>query len=187
MNQNRIHLFLSVLFLSTLACSIFVGGPDYPVERVPISAQAVESLNLQIEQAILTGAQTGTVTLQITEEQLTSTVAFKLATQTNATFTDPQVHLRDGQMHIYGRMYRGYFIANVLIILDIRVDEEGKPGIEIETADFGPFPAPEGLKQSFTAVISEAFTGSLGPIATGFRLESINISDGVMTLTGRIK
>jgi hypothetical protein len=38
-----------------------------------------------------------------------------------------------------------------------------------------------------TAVITEAFTGSLGPVATGFRLESIDIANGLMTVTGRIK
>ena len=67
------------------------------------------------------------------------------------------------------------------------MDEQGQPKIEIATADFGPFPAPNGLKQSLTALITEAYTGSLGPVATGFRLENINIANGLMTVTGRIK
>lgn len=187
MNRNRIFLFLSVLFLSMLACSIFVGGPEFPEERISISAESVESLRTQMEEAILAGAQTGAITLQITEEQLTSALALKLAAQENPAFTDPQVHLRNGQMQIYGRLQRGYFLANLLIILDIGIDEQGKPTIEIATADFGPFPTPEGLKQSLTTLVTEAYTGSLGPVATGFRLETINITDGVMTFTGRIK
>ena len=81
----------------------------------------------------------------------------------------------------------GIFIANVLVALDVSVDELGQPRIEIATADFGPFPAPDGLKQSLTAIITEAYTGSLGPVATGFRLESIEIANGLMTVTGRIK
>lgn len=187
MNQNRIRLFLSVLFLSTLACSVFVGGPDYPEERIPISAEAVQSLKAQIEEAMLTGAQTGAVTLQITEEQLTSAMAFKTASQENPLLTDPQVHLREGQMRIYGRVRRGYFNANVLIVLSVSVDEQNKPKIEVLSADFGPFPAPEGLKQSITTIVTEAYTGSLGPAATGFRLETISIADGIMILSGRIK
>jgi len=187
MNRLRILLSLSALLLGTLACSIFVGGPDFPERTIPVSAEAVESLQAQIEAAVLAGAQIGDVTLQITEEQITSYIAFKMAAQENPAFQEPQVYLRDGQMQIYGKVERGYLNANVLIALTVGVDEAGQPKIEITTADFGPFPAPDGLKQSMTAVITEAYTGSLGPVATGFRLEDISIADGLMTVTGRIK
>lgn len=187
MNRNRILLFLSALLLSTLACSIFVGGPDYPTQPIPISTEAVQSLKSDIESAVQTGAQSGTITLQITQEQITSYIAFKMAAQQNPAFTDPQVYLRNEQMQIYGKVQRGYLNANVLVTLAVGVDELGQPKIEIVTADFGPFPAPEGLKQTITAIVAEAYTGSLGPVATGFRLESINITDGLMTVTGRIK
>jgi hypothetical protein len=91
-------------------------------------------------------------------------------------------------MQIYGKIDRGMFAANMLITMNVGIDETTNlPKIEITTADFGPFPAPEGLNAAISAVIDEAFTGSLGPVATGFRLESITIADGIMTLTGRIK
>jgi len=187
MIQNRILLLLTSLILAALACSVFVGGPDYPVESIPVSAEAVESLKLQIEAAVLAGAESGVITLQITEEQITSNIAFKMAAQENPLFQDPQIYLRDGQMQIYGTVVRGYLTANVLVALSFRVDELGQPKIEIASADFGPFPAPDGLKQSLTTLISEAYTGSLGPIATGFRLESVSIENGLMMITGRIK
>jgi len=187
MTRIRILVFLSALMFATLACSIFVGGPDYPEGTIPVSAEAVESLKAQIEAAVLAGAQTGTVTLQITEEQITSYIALKMAAQQNPAFYDPQVYLRDEQMQIYGKVERGYLNANILVALDVGVDELGQPKIEIATADFGPLPAPNGLKQSMTAVITEAYTGSLGPVATGFRLDNINIADGLMTVSGRVK
>jgi len=187
MYRKRILLFLIALISATLACTMFVGGPEYPEGAIPVSAEAVESLRAQIEAAVLAGAESGTITLQITEEQITSYIAFKLAAQANPALQNPQVYLRDGQMQVYGKVERGYFIANVLVLLNVSVDELGQPRIEIASADFGPFPAPEGLKQSLTAIITEAYTGSLGPIATGFRLESISIANGLMTVTGRIK
>jgi hypothetical protein len=149
--------------------------------------QAVESLQAQIEAAVLAGAETGEITLQITQEQITSYLAFKLAGQENPAFHDPEVYLRDGQMQIYGKVQRGYLNANILVSLTVGVDEKGQPKIEIASADFGPFPAPEGLKQSMTALITEAYTGSLGPVATGFRLERIDIANGLMTVMGRIR
>lgn len=173
--------------LATLACTMFVGGPEFPKETIPVSTEAVESLQAQIEAAVVAGAESGLITLQITEEQLTSNIALKMAGQEDPAFQDPQIYLRDGQMQIYGTVVRGYITANVLVALTVSVNELGQPNIEIAAADFGPFPAPDRLKQSLSALVTEAYTGSLGPIATGFRLESISIEDGLMTITGRIK
>jgi hypothetical protein len=63
----------------------------------------------------------------------------------------------------------------------------GTPSITIASADFGPVDAPEGVTNAISSIIAEAFTGSFGPVATGLRIETITIADGVMTLTGRIK
>jgi len=166
---------------------MFVGGPDYPEGTIPVSAEAVQTLRTQIQAAVLAGAESGEITLLITEEQITSYIAFRLAAQDNPLLKDPQVFLRDGQMQVYGKVERGYFIANVLIALNVNVDAAGQPVIEIATADFGPFPAPDGLRQSLTAIVTEAYTGSLGPVATGFRLDRIDIANGLMTVMGRIK
>lgn len=187
MPRNRTLLFLTAMVLVTLACTMFVGGPEYPEETIPISAEAVLNLRAQIEAAVLAGAESGVITLQITEEQITSYIALKMAEQQSPPLQEPQVFLRDGQMQLYGKVQRGNFIANVLVALTVTVDELGQPKIEIASADFGPFPAPDGLKQSLTALITEAYTGSLGPVATGFRLDTIYIANGIMTVTGQIK
>ena len=187
-NYFSLSIFLLTLVLASLACTVFVGGPDTSQRPViPVSAEALESLKLQIEQAMQNGAQSGVVTLQINETQITSYLAFKLASDSNPMFTDPQVYLRDGQMQIYGKSQRGMFTANIGIIVSVGIDETGQPAIEIVSADFGPFPVPGGLKDALTAAIREAYTGTLGPVATGFRIESITIADGLMTVTGRIK
>lgn len=180
--------FLIVLLLTSLACSVFVGGPDYPAATVPVSTDEAQTMQQQIEQAFIVGAESGIVTLQITESQLTSYITAKMQQQANPPFTEPQILLRDGQMQMYGKITRGSFTANMLIAMSVSVDPATSlPKIEIISADFGPFPAPEGLNAAINAVIGEAFTGSLGPVATGFRLETISIADGIMTLTGRTK
>lgn len=186
--KTKAYLFIALLVFASLACSIFVGGPDYPEQTIPASGDEAQSMREQLEQALLTGAETGIVSLQITESQLTSFMADKMAQQANPPFTDPQVFLRNGQMQLYGKITRGWFTANMLIVMNVSVDEaSGQPKIEIASADFGPFPAPEGINAAMTAIVSEAFTGTLGPVAVGFRLETITITDGVMTLTGRIR
>jgi hypothetical protein len=145
-------------------------------------------MQTQVEQALTAGAETGVVTLQITESQLTSYITLKMQEQGNPPFIEPQALLRNGQMQMYGKINRGTFTANMLITMNVSIDQTtGLPKIEIASADFGPFPAPEGLNTAISAAIGEAFTGTLGPVALGFRLESITIADGIMTMTGRIK
>jgi hypothetical protein len=179
---------ISSLIFASLACNVFVGGPEYPAQTVPISNEEVQNMQTQIGEAIQAGAETGVVTLQISESQLTSFVTLKLQEQTDPPFTEPQILLRNGQMQMYGKITQGMFNANILITMNVGIDEiTGLPKIEIASADFGPFPAPEGMNAVISALISEVFTGSLGPVAIGFRLEMITISDGVMTMTGRVK
>ena len=193
-NKYALPIFLITLLLTSLACTIVVGGPDTstltPIAASPADADALRE---QIRQAFEAGATTGTVSFTITESQITSVLAQRLQSDPNLQtekkpmITDPQVYLRDGQMKIYGKTQQGLFTANIGIIVNVGVDEVGDPKIEITSADFGPFPVPDGIKEAMTAMISEAYTGSLGPVATGLRIESIVIADGIMTISGRIR
>jgi uncharacterized protein YpmS len=187
MKQKQITFSIIMLALASLACSIFIGGPDYPSAPIVYSPSSVESFNTQLDEALLSASQTGVLSLQFTEEQLTSFLILKMQEQENPPFTDPQVLLRNNQMQILGKMKRGVFNANISIILSAGVGENGLPKIEVTSADFGPFPAPTGLNSVISSLTEEAFSGSFGPAATGIRLDSIAIADGVMTLTGRIK
>lgn len=176
-----------LLVLASLACSIFIGGPVYSNEPPPDPTTNALDLQTDIQQAIADGAQTGTISLKITESQLTSYLADKLKSENEPLISDPQVKLRDGQMIVYGKVQSGIFTANISITAQAGVDQNGQPKIEITQTDLGPLPAPQGLNAAVSNFVGEAYTGSLGPIATGFRLETISIDNGIMTLTGRIK
>ena len=187
-------LFLLILILTSLACTVFVGGPDYSDRApIPVSAEAAQSLKDEIAKDFKAGAETGEVTIRINESQITSLLALRLQSDPNLQqdkkplITDPQVYLRDGQMQIFGKTQQGMFTANIGIIVAMGVDENGKPAITITSADFGPLPAPDGLKEAISAMIDEAYTGSVGPVATGLRIQSIVIADGIMAISGRIK
>ena len=189
------QILFTTLILTSLACTIFVGGPDFSaLPPIPVSAEAAESIKEELKRAFEAGLETGVVTINLTEPQITSYLALRLQTdqalqQTDKTplISDPQVYLRDGQMQIYGKTQQGIFAANIGVIVSVGVDEAGQPKIEIVSADFGPFPAPAGLKDALTAIIKEAYTGSLGPVATGLRIQTISIANGVMSITGRIR
>lgn len=180
-------LGLSFLILAVLACSINIGGPAYPTPAIPVSTQAVGDLNQAIQTALASGAGSGEVTLIITEPELTSYLTNQLSTQAQPLITSPQVYLRNGQIQVFGTAHQGYFIATAALVLNAGVDAQGQLQIAVTSADFGPLPVPQGLEQAATDAIEQAYTGWLGPVATGFRLESITVADGKMTVTGRIK
>ena len=188
-------LLLTILVITSLACTVFVGGPDYSsLPPIPVSAEAAASIQDEIRRAVEAAAQTGVITVNLTEPQITSYLAARLQTDPSLQqsdkkplIMDPQVYLRDGQMQIYGKTQQGLFTANIGVIVSMGVDINGQPQIDVISADFGPFPAPEGLKDAITAMVREAYTGSLGPVATGLRIESISTANGVMTVTGRIR
>src|SRR5690349_7989199 len=145
-------LFLLTLLVTSLACSVFVGGPDYSsLPPIPVSADAAESIKAELQRAIEAAAQTGVITVNLTEPQITSYLAARLQTDPSLQqsdqkplITDPQVYLRDGQMQIYGKTQQGLCTANMGVIVNMGVDANGQPQIDIASADFGPFPAPNG-------------------------------------------
>lgn len=194
-NKPGIPIFLLSLVITSLACTIFVGGPDYSsLPTIPVSAEAAESIKEEMRRAIEAGAQTGVITIHLTEPQITSYLAARLQTDPNLQqsdrkplITNPQVYLRGGQMQIYGKTQQGIFAANIGIVVNVGVDASGQPQFEMTSADFGPLPAPAGLRDAISAMVREAYTGSLGPVATGLRIETISIADGVMTITGRVR
>jgi hypothetical protein len=189
MKVRKISLLsgLSAMLMAVLACTINIGGPAYPDQHIPVSTAALGELQSAVQTAAAAGAESGQVTLLITEPQLTSYLAYQLQTQAQPLFTDPQVYLRDSQIQIYGTVTQGYFQASIEVVVTAGVDPQGQIMIDVTTADFGPLPVPAGLKDTVTAAIQEAYTGSIGPAAIGFRLESITVADGTMTIVGLTK
>lgn len=56
------------------------------------------------------------------------------------------------------------------------VDSEGSLEIEVGFADIGPTPASETLKPLVSAILTEVFVGTLGPLATGVCFATIPAS-----------
>ncbi len=189
MNNSKLRLAAAaaVLIFGVLACMINVGGPAYPTPAIPVSTQAVSEMQDALATAAAAAALSGRVTIVLTEPEVTSYLAYQLQQEPSPMFTNPQVYLRDGQVQVYGTATRGNFVATIKIVITAGVDEQGQPKITLTSADFGPLPVPAGLNDLISSSIQEAYTSALGPIATGFRLESINIADGSMTVVGQTK
>ena len=184
---HRLIPAVLALAATSMACSIFLGGPAAPESAGQDSPDGAESLQTTLERAISDGLTSGTISVSISQQQLTEFIAARLSGQVNPTITDPRVVLADGELTLFGRAQMGFLEANTAVTADFVVDETGMPKFRIGHAEVGPFQMPQALKDAIAATVDETLTGYLGPVATGFRLESIEIHDGSMTVTGRLR
>lgn len=173
--------------VSTLACTLNVGGPKLPAEPIPTSEAAAQEILDAWASAAGTANSSGEVRLIITESQLTSLVASRLAENPEAALKDPQVYLRQGQIQIYGTVQQGPLQGSVLLSISPYVQSDGTLGFNLTSADLGPLPAPEAVKESLSALITEAFAGPVGTLATGLRVTTIAIEDGELALVGELR
>ena len=185
--KPQLHFPIVAIIAASLACSIDVGGPTLPDPPIVSSAEVLQQLQTEIESALLRGLSDGILSLSLTQEQLTAFLAARLSAGEEPLIRNAQVVLGDQEMIVYGRARAGIFEANAAVTVEFAVDDLGKPQIKITHAELGPLPMPDGLKDAIASAVDEALTGYLGPAAIGFRLESINISGGAMTFTGRLR
>src|SRR5512147_151176 len=116
MKVNRlIFLAIASLLFASLACNF--GGfappaaPTAAPTPIPVSTQAVQSLELTAQAAAKQAQTSGKVTLTMDEAQLTSLVALELQKQSNPEISEPQVLLRDGQVQLLGNVHQAGITA----------------------------------------------------------------------------
>ncbi len=103
--QKELRIACAALAVSaaTLACTLNVGGPQRPGEPIPTSEAAAQEILGAWESAAGAPDASGEVRLIMTESQLTSLVAARVAENPNSVLKDPQVYLRQGRRHGYHR------------------------------------------------------------------------------------
>ena len=173
--------------LAGLACQINVGGPHPPSE--PIQFSTLEALQLEDtwRSALEADPINGRVALVITERELSAFLAARMAEAQNPLLKEPQVRLQAGEIQIFGVASAGPIEASALLSIQPQVDSEGALAFNITTAQVGPVPVPNKLKQGLSDLLTEAFTGKLGSVATGIRITSLAIADGEAAIVGELR
>ncbi len=137
--------------------------------------------------AVGLAAERGVFVVEVTETHLSSLLAGRLAAEDTSILQQARVCLRDGRIQIFGVTERGPFRATALITIEAIVAPEGDLRLEIAKVDLGPLPAPAALTEAISALLTEAFTGSIGSLATGIRIQAVAIGDGRMTIVGELR
>lgn len=188
--MNRKYMVLvAILVLATasLACNLGRRADNTPAPLIPVSTEAVQSLEETAVNSYNQLQQTGKVNLTVTEEQLTSMVALELEQQGTEGFSNPQVFLRDGQIQLTGDIQTQGISAPAKMVMEVDVDDNGRPKVRIVSANVGPFPVPDSLVETVETRLNQAFQKELDEKAPNMVVESIVIADGSMTVTGHTR
>jgi hypothetical protein len=175
-------LILISILLVSIACQINIGGPELPENHIPISNDAAFTAQEILENSLQTDVLNGRIAFSLTEEQLTSYLAQRLLENENQIIKNPQVYIEEGQIIIYAQFEQEIIAGNARITIEISASETDNIKISITSIDIGPIPTPQALLNAISELIDEAITGPFTNLTTGFKIENVFISDGLITI-----
>jgi hypothetical protein len=185
--QHRVshYLVLAALTSAALACTVDIGGPR-PPETIDPSFDSSEDTRAAWDRALAAAVETGQLTVLLNEAQLTAFLARRGADEGNA-LQSPLVLLREGAIQVYGVGQQGPLRANIHLTITPILSQDGDLGFELTSAEFGPLPLPGAVRESLSALLTEAVSGPLGTLATGVRITSVAIDGGELAIVGELR
>ncbi len=185
--MKKMITFLLLLILTSLACSLpFRGSATVEPTSIPVSTAAAGEVEDQMATAAAELEVNGQVSVILTDTQLTSYIAQKLALNEDSPLTNPQVILQNGQIEVTGKATIGILTAPATIILEPYANQ-GNLGITIKEAKLGSVPLPQSTLDSISQTLNENLNDLITIRGDKFYLETIAISDGSLTLSGHLQ
>lgn len=178
---------LASLMLAALACNLGASRTEATPTALPASPDSPGDLGQSVE-ATLEGMPSGAqVELEISEQELTALVAEEMESQDENPIQDPEVQLREGQIRFLATVERQGFGLPAEVVMSVQPDERGRPDFDVLSATIGPLPVPGSVTSELESGLNETFAAEIESRAPNTHIESIVISEGVMTITGRIQ
>jgi hypothetical protein len=177
-------LLPTILLIVGLACQLS-GGPT-PPRAVNISQEQAFKV-LTPENTIKIQPTTGIVTIQITEAQASSYVAYELRDRFEPLLKNPVILFQTNRVELYGTFQSDSISANGMVSAAVKIDEQGNPKVNITDASFGPIPVPSELLANLSTTIDKTIKDATQKYEKDYKIESITISPGLATILLRHK
>jgi uncharacterized protein YpmS len=177
---------LLVLFVASIACNLpFSSDDDTPtLEPIPVSENAVQQLEQNLQNSLASVAGGETVTLIVDQIQLTSLLATQIQYDPESPLTDVQVYLLDDQAQFRAKLQQSGISIPVVMDLTLYTSDAGTIAYDVVEAKLGPLPMPDNILQQFTLGLDNALLSPESQLSEIF-IEDLAITPGQMTLTGR--
>jgi len=183
----RIWIGLAILLLVTLACGLPQSASSIrPPTLQPPSADEMQQAQDNLIATLQSPDEQGDITLTITEGEINAKIAEQMGNQpADLPIKNPQVHLANGQVEIYGEVSQSGFKVDAKLVVVPTVNADGQPELTVQSATLGSLPVPEVLLKQMNAQISEQLAQALlGAGSDKIHIKTIVVTEGLVTLTG---
>ena len=177
---------LALIVLVSLACNLPTMLKPAATEPVPVSSEAVQNLEDNVDQALQDLQTGGSVSLVINESQLTSLVTFELQSVEEPKISDIQIRLQNGQMKMNFSIQQGGIKAPGEVIITVTTDGQGRITSKVDSAKIGPLPLPEEVKSMISDQINTALQDQIHTQYEMLYIDSIVIANRQMTIQGHV-
>lgn len=177
--------FLLIVTLVSIACNFPISAASSPASPVQGSPQDAQSAVNSLEEAANQLAQTGAATIQLTEAQLTALLANQLAGGGSGGFSDPQVQIEGDQVWVVGNIQQGPISVGVQLTLAAGKDAAGKPSLQLQSVDFGQFPAPQSMVDNLSSYVNTSIHQAMSETAGGLEIVDLVVGNDAITMTVR--
>lgn len=181
----RLLIVLSILVSTTLACNLpALSEPTLVPTPQTLTSEDVQALEQQIQATLTSPDANGNVSLTLTQAQLNAVVAYEMAQQKDQVITNPSVALNAGQMEVSGKVNQSGISADVKVVLQPSVDENGNARLNVTSINLAGIPVPDVLKGQIETAADDAMNRTFSDTTGGLKATSITIGDGQVTFTG---
>lgn len=174
-------LFWLFVGLACGPCNFLSREMPTPPRPLVISTEAATQLEARIEQS-LRGEPGQQFILRMTDVEVTSLVASKLAEYEESPVTDPRIWFTKGKIYGTGRVEIFSIPTPFLVIASARI-EDGQVVVTIEDSSAGVFPVPQRLLQTMSQSINE----TLQEAQLEVEVSALEILEGEIIIKGTRK
>ncbi len=159
MQRRRVlvRLIVPVVFLLSLACGpcdLFSAEVPTPSHPISVSVESAAQLESRIQQNL--GGEPGKqFIMRMTDAEVTSLVATRLAEYDESPVADPQIWFTKGKIYGSGRLVNVLPIETpFFVVASARIQDE-RLVIAIEKSSAGAVPIPESMLETISQSINE--------------------------------
>jgi hypothetical protein len=177
-------IIFTILVAASLACSLPGSTPTLPPTAQPMSTAQIQNLETQVITTLQSPNEAGEVSITLTQDQINGILTSQMAQQPDQVISDPSVVLTGGHLELYGKITQSGVTADLKVVMQPEVDASGNPRLSITSINLGGLPVPDVLKNQVEELANNALANAISSNSTKFKIKSINITEGQMTLTG---
>ena len=182
---SLIALMLAGQFCCCSTITGIIGGPQPPYVITP-SDVAIQQFQDRWS-AVADESPDGSLTITLTEEEMTSIAVGMLARQVDSPpVSDLQVHFRNERIEVYAMVTVQDSLPLPGMIAFSAHAADGGISVSVEEAAFGPLPIPDSVLEASTDALNKMISESVEAEIENASITDIQIGDEEMIITGTI-